>query len=202
MACPVCLGGGAFLLITGLYSVFFQDRRLYRIWWTVLFGLIAGWTAYFTVFDRAVLARYTLETLSVIYFLILEIRLLQLVVRDGLRPPGTQFLSRLTQACTPYTLHPITVMIKTFIITLIGLEYFGKATFSWEWYAVSCSVLVAWLLVLAFGVPFLRRLVSRSMLLQRLFISPEQRQEGGCPLGYGQDSPSSRDDSSSNTETS
>lgn len=197
MACPVTIGGGAFLLITGLYTVFFQDRRYYRIWWTVLLGLIAGWTAYYTLFDRAAIARYTLEAISLVYFVILEIRLLQLVVRDGLRPPGTRLLTRLTQACTPYTLNPVSVMLKTFILTMIGLEYIGKTEFSWHWYVVSSVLLLAWFLVLAFGGPLLRglwlSLIVRVPLLQRLFTKPAENgsDEGGCPLGYGKSDSSS-----------
>ncbi len=189
MACPVLTGGGAFMVVTGMYSVFFQDRRYRRIWWTGLLALALGWFGYYTAFDRADIVRYLLEVLSVGFFLVIGGRLFQLVVRDGHRPPGSVFIAKMSKVTEPYTLNRMTIALKTVIVTMIVFEFFGQAEFSWHWYLGVSLVLVTWIVFLILLYTLGKRIWENSLKhskLVALFLTTDSA--GGCPLGYGKKS--------------
>ena len=181
MPCPVAVGGSAFILLTGLYSVFVQDRRYRRIWWTLLLVLSAGWGSYFG-FARTTSLRIALEVFSVLFFIVIELRLLRLIFVHGLTPPGSTLLARVGRITKPYTLNTVTVMLKTFILSMLVFEWIGKVDFSATWYLTSLGILCGWLLILWVFHKWGKTWIQQSWIAR--FIFGAKKSDGSCPLGY------------------
>ncbi|MCB0333646.1 MAG: hypothetical protein KDD55_09120, partial [Bdellovibrionales bacterium] len=139
-----------------------------------------------SVLARSNIARYVLEFLTVGFLIIIFGRLLQLVVRDGHRPIGMTFVENLSRRVKPYTLNPLTIMLKTLIVCMIVFELLGKANFSSAWYIYSTLTLILWIFTLillhSVGKSYWKNTLQHSFLVS-LFLASDSA--GGCPLGYG-----------------
>jgi hypothetical protein len=200
VACPVCLTVGVVMPFTGAWTVFVQDRKYRRVWWAALIFVGSLWGAYFLWSDRSTLVRTPLDLLSTLLVVGLILRLLRLVFHHGKVPPGTRVMKWVLRKSAPYMRSPMTIVIKTFLLTLLLVEFLEQVSIPTSWYAGGVGAILLWWTVLWVWRHGLDRYVLRFCRTNSLctWLRPKQGESNlvaerivsgassvGCPLGFG-----------------
>ena len=193
--------------VTGAWTLFVQDRKFRRLWWALLILLSALWAGYFIWSDRSAFVRLPLDVLSTVFVLGLIARLMRLICHHGRVPPGTRLCQQLWQRSAPYMKNTATVMIKSYLLTLIFVDFFGESPVPSEWYVGGVTgLLVWWLLLWSLRRHATRRLLTLFSKKYFAWLQPKLPSDshlirqsssatriensasgakGVCPLGFG-----------------
>jgi hypothetical protein len=148
MACPFATAATIGGMVVGSKLLLFRDKYRMIMWFGILFGM-AGWMAYYLA-DQPVWLRYATEAENSLLLLSMMGRLIYVirVQRQVIEIP--RFLALPLRKIRPVALHPVTLLLKIGLLTLIILDGAAWITLPTTALLISISILIAWITGLFF----------------------------------------------------